>query len=50
MPYAQRHAGVQGVQGEEEREGGAIPAEPGKPMELFSFEELGNTPAPDDES
>jgi cell division protein FtsZ len=34
-----------GFDTEEERERSAIPSEPGKPMELFSFEELGNTPA-----
>jgi cell division protein FtsZ len=34
-----------GFKTEEERAVMAVPAEPGKPMELFSFEELGNTPA-----
>ena len=34
-----------GFDTEEERGKSAIPAEPGKPMEMFSFEELGNTPA-----
>jgi len=34
-----------GFETEEEKVAGAIPSEPGKPMELFSFEELGNTPA-----
>jgi cell division protein FtsZ len=34
-----------GFETQEERGKNVIPAEPGKPMEMFSFEELGNTPA-----
>ncbi len=34
-----------GFETEYDRGKNAIPSEPGKPMELFSFEELGNTPA-----
>jgi len=34
-----------GFETEDGRAVSAIPSEPGKPMELFSFEELGNTPA-----
>jgi cell division protein FtsZ len=34
-----------GFETEEDKAKSAIPAEPGRPMELFSFEELGNTPA-----